>query len=802
MERKRVADLSRATALAVVYILLARFGLTIHAVSSFATLVWPPTGVALAAMLVFGYRFWPAIAVGAFVANLWTGAPAGVALGISAGNTLEALLGAWALRRIPGFSSSLDRLQDVLGLIVLAAVGSSIASATIGVSSLVAGGIVSPARFALTWRTWWLGDAIGDLIVAPLLLTWPRPRMRLPGKRVAEAAALAVLLALASYLIFERTHDGMASLLSPLLIWAAIRFEQRGAVAATFLVSCIAVWATTRGHGPFMRGTVEEGLFLLQTFMALTAATFLVLAALTSERRRAAEERVSAEDRIRESERRYHTLADAVDHLLWINDPAGDTIYVNRHWLKSLGASDISGRDWSRLIHPEDRDRLFDMRRRAVDAAEPYQAEIRLRTKDGVYRWMLARVVPVKDASGRVTSWVGSAADIHHLKTVEEEMRRARDQAQAANRAKDQFLASLSHELRTPLTPVLGLTSLLERRDDLPEDALAQIESVRRNAELEARLIDDLLDLTGIARGKIRIQPEAVDLSEILEHAVEICREEAVQKGVALEREPARVETLIRGDPARLRQVFWNLVKNAIKFTPAGGRIRLRALSSDSGRIAVEVADTGAGIPASQLARIFEPFEQAGPRAGGLGLGLAISSALVRAHGGTLTAESPGSGRGATFRVELPISPEPSPPPRPPDPLAASVDAPAGTRRVLLIEDHGDTLRALSELLAELSCEVVLAASVQEALAAAQDQTFDLVLSDVGLPDGSGLELMRQLKDRYGLSGIAISGYGMEEDRRRSREAGFVDHLVKPITFQQLATAIDRFFSEPRRSKL
>jgi signal transduction histidine kinase/ActR/RegA family two-component response regulator len=661
-----VKYLSKAVLLAAVYALFARLGLSIEPVNAFATLVWPPTGIALASLLILGNRFWPSVAAGAVAANIWTGAPPLVALGIGAGNTLEALLGAYALSRIPGFRRSLDRLQDVIGLVLLAGALSTAVSATIGVASLFLGGIITPDRIGVTWRAWWLGDAIGDLVVAPLLLTWkPAPDAHAPRGRVAEAGLLGILLVAASLLIFDVTSQDMPSLLLPLLVWAAIRFDERGAARATFVVSAIAVWATLRGHGPFVRVTIPEGLFSLQVFVGLTAATFLVLGAVMSERRRA-----------------------------------------------------------------------------------------------------------------------------------EAELRRTKDEAEAANHAKDQFLAALSHELRTPLTPVLALSSVLEEDPELPPDTRQRIQIVRRNAEIEARLIDDLLDLTRIAKGKLQLEVESVELAEALDDVVEICRPEAAAKGLVIEREGADRGKFVDADPARLKQIFWNIVKNAIKFTPRGGRILLRAIEPAPGRIAVEVLDTGVGIDPAEIKRIFLPFEQAGQRAGGLGLGLAISNALVEAHGGTLVAASGGLGRGATFRVELALSSVGRP--RRQQATSSAVGSPGEARRVLLVEDHGDTLGAAQDLLNELSCRVVTAATLQEALAAAKSQAFDLVISDLGLPDGSGLDLMRSLRDSYGLAGIAVTGYGMEADLRRSLEAGFVEHLVKPITFQRLAGAVERFFATRR----
>jgi signal transduction histidine kinase/CheY-like chemotaxis protein len=659
------ADLARGLLLAALYVFLARFGLGRHAINVFATLVWAPSGLALAAMLILGTRFWPAIFVAATVVNLWTGAPLLTAATIGAGNTLEAVLGAWVLHRLPDFRRSLDRVVDAVGLILLSAIGSAVVSATIGVASLALSGLAAPANFYRTWGAWWLGDAIGILVVAPLILTWiPSREAASRRPRMLEGLALAVAIVGMSVFLFGTTRGGMTSLLAPLLVWAALRFEQRGAALATFAVAAVALWGTERGHGPFARGTIELSLFDLQAFIGVTAATFLVLGAATAERRR------------------------------------------------------------------------------------------------------------------------------------------AREESEAASQAKDRFLATLSHELRTPLTPVLALSSVLEKSASLPSSVRAQMEVIRRNAELEARLIDDLLDLTRIARGKLRVKPEPVRLTEVLESVIEICQREAASKGVLIEREGTLDDVDVNADPSRLRQILWNVVKNAVEFTPPGGRIRVRTVPVpvDARRIAVEIQDNGAGIDPSDLGRIFEPFEQAGPSSRGLGLGLSISRALAEAQSASLTAESGGQGRGATFRLELPTltGQVAAPPPVAPPARGFALEK----RRVLLVEDHIDTLRAARALLAELDCDVVVASSVREAMAAARTQSFDLVLSDLGLPDGNGLELMAHLRERYGLSGIAVTGYGMEEDVRRSLSAGFVDHLVKPITFARLESAIDRFFDRKNSARV
>ncbi|HVR96758.1 MAG TPA: ATP-binding protein [Thermoanaerobaculia bacterium] len=361
----------------------------------------------------------------------------------------------------------------------------------------------------------------------------------------------------------------------------------------------------------------------------------------------------------------------------------------------------------------------------------------------------------------------------------------ARRVAEAANQAKDHFLATLSHELRTPLTPVLAAVASLERdeRFAAARNTLAQI---RRNVELEARLIDDLLDLTRIVRGKLELRPEATDLRAVLEHTIQVCcAGEAGRLRLVTDLEAE--DLWIWADGSRLTQVFWNLLKNAVKFTPAGGTITVRLRREDEGWLAAEVTDTGRGIDPAALSRIFDAFEQTDPRItrefGGLGLGLAVSRAIVELHGGKLTAASEGEGTGATFTVRLPVGLVPrSEEPRPEAAIRNARPGAARPLHLLLVEDHPDTAEVMAELLREKGHQVTVAGTVSAALAAARaGRTFDVVVSDLGLPDGNGLDLMRELSGRYGLKGIALSGYGMEEDVRRSLEAGFQRHITKPV---------------------
>lgn len=290
-------------AIAVLYIFAARMGLQLGAISGFATLVWPPTGIALVALLLGGYRLWPGVFIGALIANAWSGAPIHVSLGIATGNSLEALLGTYLLKQLPDFRFSLDRVRDAVALILIASGLATLVSASIGVTSLNLGGLVAPGQFAATWRAWWLGDAMGALLIAPAVLVWSTRPVGIPApRRLLEASALTVAVILASIVIFvapENKGSGLfnqAYVFFPLLTWAAIRFGQHGAVSTTLLVSVIAVWGTAVGHGPFVDGTLHASLFALQTFMGVTAATFLILGASTSERDRVRDDLSAAHD--------------------------------------------------------------------------------------------------------------------------------------------------------------------------------------------------------------------------------------------------------------------------------------------------------------------------------------------------------------------------------------------------------------------------------------------------------------------------------------------------------------------------
>lgn len=375
------------------------------------------------------------------------------------------------------------------------------------------------------------------------------------------------------------------------------------------------------------------------------------------------------------------------------------------------------------------------------------------------------------------------------------DLRRAKEAAEAANLAKDQFLAVLSHELRTPLTPALAAASDLENTTDIdPPELRKSLSLIRRNIELEARLVDDLLDITRISKGKLKVHLLTIDLHEAVTHAADMCRALSNDKRLELTLHLEAAQRHVQGDRARLSQVFWNLILNAVKFTPAGGRITVRTTNPSPKVIQVEITDSGIGIDSEMLSEIFEPFHQGEHsttrRYGGVGLGLTIAKGLIEAHGGSILARSRGKDRGATFVIDLATSdllPAQDAPgiPLPPTPEPRSL-------RILLVEDHQDTRHTLERILTRWGHTVRSAETVAQAIEYAAVFQPDLLLSDIGLPDGTGMDLLGVIRRTSDIPAIAMSGYGMEKDLEQTTKAGFNAHLVKPVSAERLKETIDR----------
>jgi PAS domain S-box-containing protein len=493
--------------------------------------------------------------------------------------------------------------------------------------------------------------------------------------------------------------------------------------------------------------------------------------------------------------RRLAAIVESSDDAIISKTLDGIITSWNRGAEKIFGytAAEAVDQHISLIIPPERRAEENDVLAHLRRGEKIDHFETERRTKDGRRLNISLTVSPIKDSTGRIIGASKVARDMTERKQAEEQLLEAKQEAEAASHAKDKFLAALSHELRTPLTPVLIAVAAIDMNSDLAPELRDDIAMIRRNVELEAKLIDDLLDLSLALSGKLRLDLETVEVNEVVHHVCEICRPFVLEKGINLQCDLPDSSPLVNADPARLQQVLWNLLKNATKFTPERGDIYVIVSTTVENRVRLQVRDSGIGIAPDVLPCIFDAFEQGDAditrEFGGMGLGLAITKNLVELHRGTIRAESGGAKQGSTFTVEFPlVSKNVDEPAR----SAESASASGETLRILFVDDNADTAFVLSKFLTASGYVVKTAGSAVAALELAGKEPFDIIVSDIGLPDVNGYELMKQIRAFYPIQGIAMSGYGMEDDLRKSREAGFSDHIVKPASLSQLERSIDR----------
>ena len=509
-------------------------------------------------------------------------------------------------------------------------------------------------------------------------------------------------------------------------------------------------------------------------------------------------QRRRSERALRESEARQRQLLAGLPVACYTMDQEGRLTFFNEAaarlwgrvpeferelWAGAFG----SGENGQRFMLDEGPAATALKERRSVRGLEGF-----ILRPDGSRRWVVPHPDPLFDAAGNCVGVINVIVDVTEERHAKRLLQEAKETAEAASAAKDRFLAVLSHELRTPLTPVLMTVASLEHDEAVPEIVREDMAMIRRNVELETKLIDDLLDLSRITTGKLRLRLQTVDLCEAVRQVCGICRPQIQEKGIHLHCELGTSRALVSADPARLQQVLWNVIKNAAKFTPDGGEIHV-STRVDGSRHLVEVRDTGVGIAPETVPRVFDAFEQGEGvtrQFGGLGLGLAITKAIVEMHGGSIKVESDGRDKGATFTIAIPALVE-STEPEPAERKKEGQWEP-GNLRLLVVEDHADTAQTLVRILRSAGFSVAVANNVQSALKIAGSQPFDVLLSDIGLPDGTGYDLLRGVKKLGPVQAIAMSGFGMDEDLRKSREAGFSEHLVKPVHVPELMEAIRR----------
>ena len=530
-----------------------------------------------------------------------------------------------------------------------------------------------------------------------------------------------------------------------------------------------------------------------------------------------------AEEGRREAEALFRTLTEGMPSMAWVRRHDGLYEYLNPQWHAYTGwtEEDLATRGHFELIHPEDLPTMIELHQASILTGEGHFVEFRHRRHDGAWRWTESRVAPVRDAQGNVLRWVGTLTDIHDQRQERERLleneRAARNEAEEASRLKDEFLAIVSHELRTPLSSILGWSQLLLVPKIAEAELQRGLETIRRNARSQAQIIDDLLDMSRIITGKIRLDIQTVDLPQILEKALDSVRPAAMAKGV-------RIETLIhpslppaKGDPGRLQQILWNLFSNAIRFTPQGGKVQVASERVGS-HLEVTVSDTGEGIDPEFLPYVFDRFRQqdgSTTRAhGGLGLGLSIVKHLVELHGAEVRASSAGPGKGSTFIFQLPLSladlAEAPESPRGVDaPLCEEpVDPSLEGLEILVVDDEPDTREVLQRLLESGGARVLLAASAREALALLRQEKPHLLISDIGMPHEDGYWLIQQVRalapeDGGAIPAVALTALARAEDRLRALRAGFQAHTAKPVETAELiyvAAGLAGRTARPRRA--
>jgi signal transduction histidine kinase/integral membrane sensor domain MASE1/CheY-like chemotaxis protein len=818
------SHLGLAIAIAAVYFAAAKLGLELAFVAPQVTVVWPPTGIALVAVMLFGRRVWPGIWIGALLANAAV-APIAVAAGIATGNTLEATVGAWLLQRWR-VRPSLDRIRFVMLLLGGGALVSTTISATIGVTSLCLADIWPWSAFARIWFVWWLGDAMSILVVAPLLLVWSGwPPARWPRARIVEALTLLAGLVVVLWLIFgTRVVPAATPLhyaLFPFVIVAALRFGQPGTTMVNAIASAIGIWGTAAGNGPFGGGDVAHGLVQAQLFLAVIAATGLILAGAIGER--------ALGDRFRAADyAATHALAESANlrdgasgvlravcqsldwdfGAVWLVDPDAHELRCLESWhaperafpaftdatrrrtfTRGIG---LPGRVWASGDPAWIPDVVVDTNfPRAESAASEglhgaFAVPFRRGSEVlGVIEFFNRELQePDADLLVRIAalgSQIGQFIERQRAELAREDLlareRAARSEAELANRAKDEFLAMLGHELRNPLGAITNATHVLELGASDARITASRAILTRQTAHL-TRLVDDLLDVARVQSGRVELQREAVDLGKVVERCVETLGPAENSREISL----STPSLIVDGDPARLDQIVTNLLANALKFTAPGGHVWV-SVDRERDRAVLRVRDDGIGISAELLPRVFDLFVQADRSLdrskGGLGLGLTLVKRLVELHSGTVSAHSEGPDRGSEFVVELPLATGD-------ESGKADVAAPAVPRalRILIVEDHVDAREGLQLLLATMGHEVTVAGDGVEGLATLRRWHPEVAIIDIGLPGLDGYALARAVRSEPQLNGVllvALTGYSGSENRQQAIEAGFQLHLVKPV---------------------
>ncbi len=610
------------------YIAAAKLGIELSVARGVVTPVWAPTGIAIAALFLFGRNLWPAVALGALVANATSDASLGVSAAIAVGNTVEAVVGS-ELLRLAKVRPALDRVRDVIALIVLAAMTAPVIAATNGVTALWVAGDTQGSSYGSEWLLWWVGDAMGALIVAPLILVWStRPLRRIAGWRIVEAAALVACLVGLSLLVFLAGYWRYPHLIFPVLVWATLRFRQAGAVTGSFIVTAIAVAGAVDGSIPLAERSDTEIVQILEGLLAGVAVSMLILGAVLEERTRAVE-------RVAKAVAGFNEAQQVARVGSWDWNIRADTLTWSDELFRICGlepqSQEVTFEFYLERVHPDDRDLVRETVNRAYADGEPFLFDQRIVLPDGGVRWTQSRGRVLTDDTGTPVRMVGTAQDVTERKRLDA--------------LRDTILASVSHELRTPLTSILGFSLTLEARGAELDShqRRAMVQHVADQARRLERLLSDLLDLDRLRLGKLTPAFTEIDVAELVARVTSA-------HGVAVQSEPVVAEV----DPAKVERIVENLLANASKHTPRGTDVHVWVESQDGG-VVIAVDDRGPGVAEAEREAVFEMFNRGGnlSTVPGAGVGLALVAQFAAIHGGRAWVEE-NPGGGASFRVFLP----------------------------------------------------------------------------------------------------------------------------------------------------
>ena len=799
------------------YLAAAQLGFGAAFVAEQVTSVWAPTGIAQAALLLWGIALWPAVWLAAYAANALTNISPWTAAGIATGNTLEAVAAAWALTRIRGFDPTFTRTRDAVAFILIAVAATPIISASVGVTLLCIEQVASWSRYAEVWREWWLGDALGALIVGPAILTTVRRARQRDRLVMVETFALVLLTVVITAVVTGQLlptsiRNTPVFVIFPLVIVAAVRLGQPATSLVTFSTAAVLVWNTMAGYRLLSAGAVEQNLLLVHMFMGVLAGSGLLLASATTERRMLERGRVEQQSRTR-------AILDAAPDAVITMDHHGRITEFNPAAEKLFGhpRSQAIGQELATLIIPSGlRDQHRTGLKTYLDTGHGPFIDRRVETTavraDGHEFPVEVSITRVPTDPPMFTGFIRDTTDRvnaeHQRRALLEAELAARREAETANHAKDEFLATLSHELRTPLNAIVGWTRML--LDGMLDEQSTQraLTIIDRNAHAQAKLVTDLLDVSRIITGKLSLNLRPVDLGSVVGAALDTVRPAADAKRIRLVSRLTSSTRVTIGDFDRLQQVIWNLLSNAIKFTPEAGIVDVELSEPQNGALRVTITDSGIGIAADVLPHVFDRFWQADGsptrQHGGLGLGLAIVRHVVEQHGGTVRAESAGLGKGTRVVVELPEFGNQTTTSLDIDAVSirrrSSDHRPLAGCRILVVEDEEDSRTLIATALTHGGAEVRAVTTASEAMAALNVALPDLVLADIGLPGKDGFALVREIRamerGRH-LPVAAVTAYARPDDRDRLLAAGFDAHVPKPVEPRVVIETVLRLWKNP-----